>query len=490
MQMTIRQVSSDTAPPSRAGFLTQLSRLRQLRPLATLAVVVLHMLVAHADYSQVEALAAGVCGAVTLNVCWSYFARRARGLPVLAWVSFQLYVFFAMPVFFEGLPVKLTSFQTLSQNGAVLKAFLAANLFLISLLGGWRLLWKHRFKARNHISPYIAPMSVMTYGVISLAVSFFLRKYELEIKLDWYTTILNLLFSPTLAQILLLFELQRDPKNKSIMNMMWVFTGFSVFQGIFSSRLDYALVPLVIAGIGLLGGGQRIPKWLIVGALSLLLVFNPAKHIYRELTGYRTTQFSTVSFGEMVNAWKYSIQQVWAGDAGTDERPNQRVSSRLNNLTINAMVIDDVPGMVHFAYGKPWLAVPYSLVPRFFWPGKPNLTEMTKDLFNVTFGMTTWQIAERSTGAHPIIADAFWNFGWAGVILVGLIAGYYWKVVYLVWSPATRVRYALPFLILIHTRAASALPSLFIGVLQTTIVCIVVVKGLEFATTLFRKRTQ
>jgi len=404
--------------------------------------------------------------------------KHVRGLPVLEWVVLQLYVFFAMPVFFEGESNMATTFQALSRSGAILEALIAANLFVFCLLAGWHLPRPKRRKASVAPVRHVPQLAVLVYGAVSLVVSFLRARYEYAWGTEWFMSVVYFLFSPTVAQLLLLFDFHNKQKTRSA-SVVVVFTSVMVVVGLFTGRLDYALPPLITLAIGLFVSQQRVPKTLIAASFAMLLVFNPVKLVYRELTGYRTAEFGTLTVGEMVDAWKESIQQVWAGNNAQQQQALDTTASRLNYLSVNATVIDSVPERIPYALGEPWAVVPVSLVPRVLWPDKPNLTEISTDRFNVLFGMTTWSIAATSTAAYPGVADGFWNLGWLGVAIAGFISGLFWKMLAITWTPSGRLRYSLVFLLVVTTRATAATPSLFVGVAQVAFACFIVVKTLE-----------
>jgi hypothetical protein len=237
-------------------------------------------------------------------------------------------------------------------------------------------------------------------------------------------------------------------------------------------------------GIGFLAASAKLPRSLVVFSLVLLVVFNPAKLIYRQLVGYRTGDFTGLSMGDAADAWGESLGRVWGGDERAQEQGIEKTVERLNNLTINAAVLAWVPDRVPYAMGEPWLAALYSLVPRFIWPDKPNITEITNDRFAILFGMTTADIASRSTSAYPAVGDGFWNFGWFGAALAGLLAGLFWRLAYFFWTPSSRMSFVLPFLVLVSTKATIALPKLIGGVFQMALACFVVVKAFEIASML------
>jgi hypothetical protein len=485
--MSTEYIPTPAPTPSRTGLLGQLGGRGWSRLLVAVGVVCIHMLFGHEDYNFYERLLAGSCGVLTVTVIWSYFSKQDRGLPVLEWVVLQLYVFFAMPIFFEGESLSNVNFQYLSRSGAIFQALVAANLFIVCLFAGWLLIRKRKeTKSRATSIRQVQLSAVIVYGLLSLVISYLLAKFEYEIADRWYRFPLFVLFSPIIAQILLLFELHVRPKGRRIWLLIWLFTGFMVVQGLLRSRLDYALPPLITVGIGLLVAKQKIPKLLVVVILAMLLVFNPAKLIYRSLTGLGTAEFGSLSVGQMADAWMRSIEEIWGQGEKTREKAFEKTASRLNNISINAAIINSVPDRVPYALGEPWVAIPVSVVPRFFWTEKPDITNITNDKFNVLFGMTTWKAAESSTSAYPAVADGFWNFGWIGVALVGFLAGLFWKSLYNIWTPTGRTRYTFVFVLLTILRAPSAFPNLVIGIVQTAIACIVVVKTMELIGTIGR----
>lgn len=455
--------------------------------LASGAVVGLHLLLAHADYDPVDGFLAGVCGALALNVIWSYFARTERKLPVLEWVVLQLYVFFAMPVYFKGESTMSVPFQVLSRTGTITSALLAAVLFLSLVLAGWALIPAGKPKQRRE-SPRDLPLGLLlTYAVGCIMVAFALTMYEVETAEAWYRSILWLVFSPMVAQMLLLFEMQSRPGNDKVKLAVLCITAVLVLQGLVGSRLSQALIPILNLGIAMVCAKREVPRSLVVLALVMLVLFNPAKLVYRNLTGYRTDAFSSLSFTEAANAWAESLRQTWAGDEEETTSAFEKTAARLSNLTINAAVINWTPGRVAYARGEPWLAIPYSVVPRFLWPEKPNMTKITNTAFASTFRLSFQPETSRGTAAYPAIADGYWNFGWLGVALAGLVAGLFWKSIFLLWSEWGRFRYVLAFFVLMNTRAPVAMPGLLGGVFQTAVACAFVVVAMETMARLLRK---
>jgi|GEM_PF-6213359 len=491
MGLQVVTSSPKRVSPQRFG-LSRLTGLGWPRLSATVAVVVAHMMLGHPDYDLRELFLGGVCGAIALNVLWSYYERRTRGLPVLEWVVLQFYVFFAMPVFSEGTSLRSESFLALSRAGAIRHALVATILFLVFVLAGWLAIPRRRdpLPGPTESGRRVPIPLIVVYGVLSLVVSFALRQYEIELRGAWYTHVLAVFFLPATAQILLLFEVTRRPRARDVRACLLAFTSGMVLLGLLSSRLEHALVPILTLGIGILGRGERLPKRLVLVVLLFFIILNPAKYVYRQLTGYRTSEFSSQTVGEMVDAWVQSVTEVWVGDNDLENQGLKTTAERLDSLSATALVVYWCPKRVPYARGDPWLVIPYSLVPRFLWPGKPDMTHISNDRFAVLFGLMTQADTKRTTYEYPAIADGFWNFGWFGVAFAGLLAGLLWKIVRHVWSPTNRYRYVLPFYFLVSTQASAAVPKLLVGIPQIVLAGAVVVGSLELIGSLFQPPEQ
>jgi hypothetical protein len=122
--------------------------------------------------------------------------------------------------------------------------------------------------------------------------------------------------------------------------------------------------------------------------------------------------------------WWRALQEAWTpGSAGAGADNASGLASRLNELAVNAAVMDRTPSAVPFDGARTFEAVPLSFLPRVLYPEKTNLTTVLNDRFNVTFGFQSREETETSTGAFPLVANGFWSAGWPGVVAVALVSG-------------------------------------------------------------------
>ncbi len=319
---------------------------------------------------------------------------------------------------------------------------------------------------------------IFAYGMFSIAVTFSLWRTAWEIKATWYAYLLTVSFSPFLAQILLLFEIGRQ-KRKTVRIYLFVITALMIAIGVLSSRLNYVIVPIVSLGLANMAETGKASKKLALMALVFLIVLNPAKHIYRAISGYRTGEFAQTKIGDMADAWQQSLTTIWTEQGRRSDDVFSKTSSRLNFVNTNATTFYLVPGKVEFEMGTTWLAIPISIVPRFLWSEKPSLNVITADYFAITMGITTRAATERTTSAYPVISDGYWNLGWPGVIFVGAISGIFFALLFGVFNEERRIRYAFALWVVVLMKSTSHISGILVGPMQQLVVCFIVIKALE-----------
>lgn len=87
----------------------------------------------------------------------------------------------------------------------------------------------------------------------------------------------------------------------------------------------------------------------------------------------------------------------------------QYAISRLSYVNAAAMVVD------WYDSGNPGDSLKYAiivLIPRSIWPEKPNITDIGKDLYLKATHL------EGSSISPGLFAEAYWNFGWAGIPII------------------------------------------------------------------------
>ncbi len=198
------------------------------------------------------------------------------------------------------------------------------------------------------------------------------------------------------------------------------------FAGLLTGMMEAVIQPVLTAVALYVVLHDRIPWRLLATGALLAIVLNPAKHVYREISWADGNSLEThVAKDPLVSLerWWKAVETAWGSGRSNASSNAVGLASRLDELTTNAVVLEKTPVSVPYDHGKNWTYIALSPVPRFLYPDKPNFTRIYNDRFNVMFGFQTPEGTEASTGAFPLVADGYWNFGWLGVALVALVTG-------------------------------------------------------------------
>jgi len=429
----------------------------------SLVVFFVHVLGKHEDYSLVHGALCGVGGVVVALILLASFRSRKQHLPVLEWAFLQYYIFWISPVFLEGESSELVTFSVLRRTGELTRALLAVLLFMGAVLLGYALLRRVLPKRlANKPSAPVSEVALLVLAAISLFANYQIMLREGESLSYYYLAFVVL--SPTLFLILFVYERANFKCSRFFHVAFYGFVVIAVLVGLTSGRLTYVLMPLVVVLLTYLARNKRIHWWYGLVALVMVVVINPMKIIYRDLTGFRTDQFARVTLTDSLDALTRSWETSWGDFDRSYDRNIEELTSRLNEQTKTAVVFHTVPGFIRFEGGTTVWPVFWNMVPRLLWKDKPNATHMTADYFNIKLGFQTPGETELSTESMPMVAEAYFNFGWPGVPLLGLVSGLILALGSWLFIGDNRVYYVGTFYVVVHLEVHSGFVSAFGGV--------------------------
>lgn len=168
---------------------------------------------------------------------------------------------------------------------------------------------------------------------------------------------------------------------------------------------------------------RRFPWRLAIGTAAVLLLLNPAKHVVRaELNRDRGDERPALdSAGRTAEVWGQAIERTWSPSLDTVSDAERHLSTTLSRLDYNwatAHIYTLVPGVLPFEQGRTYEDIPTVMIPRVLYPNKPGSVEHFRTRWTVRLGLQTWEDAKRTSIAIPASGEAYWNFGWWGVMLV------------------------------------------------------------------------
>ena len=188
------------------------------------------------------------------------------------------------------------------------------------------------------------------------------------------------------------------------------------------------MVYALAAVLGYVITTKRVPWRMLAPLLVAVFVLHAGKYEMRNK--YWITGFSQTTPIEQVPA----LMGEWVGD-GIDAIATGNINSDIIDrasllymiLYVERMTPDDIP----YLYGETYALLPSYLVPRFLNEGK-IASQAGLSLLNLRYGIQTDE-ARATTIGWGIVAEAFANFGYAGVLGIGLLFGVM-AMLFTLWS--------------------------------------------------------
>lgn len=190
----------------------------------------------------------------------------------------------------------------------------------------------------------------------------------------------------------------------------------SLFQLLLLSKAG-ALFPLVMFLLAFLWNKVTIRRLVICSGLVILAFgsLKPLVEYARQELEQRHGEQPQAGFIE-----RAEILQSYFGSATPEEATNtgSTALTRISYVNTAAFVIQRYDS----GYAADWPnLLPAVFIPRFLWPDKPIISDIAKDIYELSTGRRTSQV-----GAG-LFADAYWAMGWWGIIvfmpIYGLILG-------------------------------------------------------------------
>jgi hypothetical protein len=177
----------------------------------------------------------------------------------------------------------------------------------------------------------------------------------------------------------------------------------------------------VVAAMYALGRG-RIPVWVLIAAFLGFSVLHAGKHEMRKeyWTGRATLQPADYPayYAEWVSR---GLENLSRGETGRDPSSTS-LGDRASLLQMLLLVLEKSPAEKPFLYGETYALVPELLVPRFLMSDKAVSHEGTY-LLSIYYGRQTREDTRTTTIGFGLLAEAYANFGWPGMLGLGVFVG-------------------------------------------------------------------
>ena len=184
-----------------------------------------------------------------------------------------------------------------------------------------------------------------------------------------------------------------------------------------------AVSTLVLTVIGYVSSSRRIPFAAAIAVLMVLAVLHNGKSAMRDI--YWDHEDRTMPTpGQLPEFFAEWIRQGLK--PGTDERDKKitaKLVDRTSLLQMMCLVVSLSPAQQPFLNGETYKDIPAQFVPRFLWANKP-LGHVSTSKLSVYYGLQSDEDTEKTTIGFGLPAEAYANFGFLGVTLIGVLFGF------------------------------------------------------------------
>lgn len=217
----------------------------------------------------------------------------------------------------------------------------------------------------------------------------------------------------------------------------------------FSTLFLVAGVSLIlVALVGYVSGAKKIPVVAMLAVFAVAALLHNGKSTMRarywSIGGHHSLQMSELP--------AFFTEWVQAGLIGAEEEGEREMTKKLLDRTslfhMLCLVASMTPEQLPFLNGATYAQVPGQFVPRFFWPEKPH-AHISTDTLAIYYGLQDETTVRNATIGFGLLVEAYANFGFMGVGLLGLILGAFYKRVYTATAESPLLSYPGLFLIIL-----------------------------------------
>ncbi len=181
------------------------------------------------------------------------------------------------------------------------------------------------------------------------------------------------------------------------------------------------LMYCLAAFLGYVITARRFP-WLSLGtAFAVLAILHAGKfEIRNTYWAHDVSEGEEISVARipsmMVDWFAAGMDALWSGGAESD------VLERASLLHMLVLVQRTTPDFIPYLEGETYALLPAMLVPRFLDPEK-TVSQAALNLLSMRYGLQTVESIARTTIGWGLVSEAYANFGYWAVIVVGAVFG-------------------------------------------------------------------
>ena len=352
------------------------------------------------------------------SVLW--FRLGTPGIPVFPAVALMHIVYYAIPILRGN--VGQISYAPLE----ILQCGMTVAAFLVMGTISWLVVVRKTHRLRTSRPQFVsgAPLKRIIFLGIGLGILYFVSLYSGL--LDWLGSFFGLFRSAVFtATSIACFMLGHARGRGVLRGTNWALAiaglGMLIIMAWSTLFLVGGAMFFLTAVFGFAITAKRIPWRTLAAAAAIITVFHAGKGEMRQkywaMNSNSNIEMSVTQVPGLMTEWAYTGLGglVSSGD-------NVLAIDRASLLQLLLRVQRLAPDHVPFLYGETYALLPSLLIPRFLEPDK-LASQAGMTMLNIRFGFQTVQAASVTSIGWGLIAEAYANFGYIGVIGIAVFMG-------------------------------------------------------------------
>jgi hypothetical protein len=365
-------------------------------------------------------LIAYLCVAIPALVPLVLWMRSgAPGIPVLPIISSLYFIYYAAPLL-RGEIAPYAPDEVLRASAAV------GGFLLAAALASWLFLTRMRRSVRAPSLDLLSgPQMVRLIFVgLGLGVAYYVMLIAGE--LNWLGASAGVLRAVILTlSSIACYLLGCARASRSLTGPSWVLALagllFLVLFSLSSLLLIGAAITAFAAVLGYVVTARRLP-WIWLGvAFATMTVLHAGKSEMRNT--YWAPHSQSLQQSSLVQVPAMMVDWVTTGVVALATGSNQiSVLERASLLHMLLLAQRATPDFIPYLEGETYAMLPSMLVPRFVDPDKPE-SQAGLNLLSIRYGLQSIDSSANTTIGWGLVAEAYANFGYLGIVPIGLLFG-------------------------------------------------------------------
>lgn len=227
----------------------------------------------------------------------------------------------------------------------------------------------------------------------------------------------------TLSIFILFYEMGASRLSRNENYLLLTLTVLCLTWSISSGFLLYATLQASVALVGYSISRKKVPILAMLFSVSILAFLHIGKAEMRAQYWEQGRNYSTQE-KSIWDVYEFWVAASWdrLTDPDVSERKVPSIFDRGSLLQYLSRVVEETPDVRPHINGRTYIESFSGFVPRFIWPDKPS-ANAANDYLSIYYEFLTEEGSQTTSVATGAISEAWANWGWVGIGLIGMTMG-------------------------------------------------------------------